>query len=472
MGALTAATGLANSMASQAAQVEMAKLAKAEQATKTADQKMASIKNAVDKGLATPADAAQAAKETLAAMNPDAQSSAAPHQDAMINSMIGAARGAPGSVIEAATGAGAVKVTMGDAGALLASAREPLREQCGFFGTSAVQTEAAVRDAVRVAAEAERALWFTAAGTAAFRESDASQFGHLIGYWLSRTGDVRPSALTALIAAATGGAVNYGPLLVAATNAATVTAEVARVRAELLAASGVAAAGVFANLDQAIRDARESGIITPANTRTAWSAVFISAAVRRAAIGLGLEGESGTTHIGKNGLLLASSGHRLFVVEADRRTKAGIDGTYHAFDVPARPVQVGDIIVQDRQANAIGDVWTFANIPALAGGRQMHTDIVVAVDVVAGDCTAIGGNLSNGVRRRRYPLAADGTLVVQETQRYVGEDAAGNLPALPNAVAAGGQLNGESTGRIFAVLSLEEDCAVMPGSALGSGLVA
>jgi hypothetical protein len=62
--------------------------------------------------------------------------------------------------------------------------------------------------------------------------------------------------------------------------------------------------------------------------------------------------------------------------------------------------------------------------------------------------------------------------VVQETQRYVGEDAAGNLPALPNAVAAGGQLNGESTGRIFAVLSLEEDCAVMPGSALGSGLVA
>ena len=70
------------------------------------------------------------------------------------------------------------------------------------------------------------------------------------------------------------------------------------------------------------------------------------------------------------------------------------DGTYHAFETTERAVQTGDIIVLDRQANAIGDVLPFNDIPTLAGGRQLHADIVV--EVAADHVVAIGGNLSDG----------------------------------------------------------------------------
>lgn len=113
MGALTTAAGLATNFGNQAAQLEMAKLAKADQATKTADQKLASIRGAVDKGLATPADAALVAKDVLAAMNPDTPRSEAPHENAAISSAIDTAKSVPGSTIEANTGEGAVKVSLG-----------------------------------------------------------------------------------------------------------------------------------------------------------------------------------------------------------------------------------------------------------------------------------------------------------------------------------------------------------------------
>jgi len=111
--ALTTAAGLATNFGNQAAALEMAKLAKAEQATKTADQKLASIKGAVDKGLASPQEGAKAAKEVLAAMNPDSAQAEAPHENAAINAAIDTAKFIPGSTIEAATGAGGVKVTVG-----------------------------------------------------------------------------------------------------------------------------------------------------------------------------------------------------------------------------------------------------------------------------------------------------------------------------------------------------------------------
>ena len=113
MGALTTAAGLATNFGNQAAQLEMAKIAKADQATKSADQKLASIRGAVDKGLATPADAALVAKDVLAAMNPDTPHSEAPHENAAITSAIDTAKSVPGSTIEANTGEGAVKVSLG-----------------------------------------------------------------------------------------------------------------------------------------------------------------------------------------------------------------------------------------------------------------------------------------------------------------------------------------------------------------------
>jgi hypothetical protein len=80
-----------------------------------------------------------------------------------------------------------------------------------------------------------------------------------------------------------------------------------------------------------------------------------------------------------------------------------------------RSVQVGDIVVQDCQAAGIGAVSAFDNIPELAG-REMHCDIVI--DVAADSAITIGGNLGQSVRRRRYPLNPDGTLVVARERLY------------------------------------------------------
>ncbi|MEA2490350.1 MAG: hypothetical protein QOH21_2142 [Acidobacteriota bacterium] len=111
--ALNTAAGLATSFGSQAAALELAKLAKAQDATRTADQKIASIKGAVDKGLSTPADAAKATRDVLAAMNPDSPKTPAPHEHDAITSMMDSAKQIPGSIVEANTGEGAVKVTLG-----------------------------------------------------------------------------------------------------------------------------------------------------------------------------------------------------------------------------------------------------------------------------------------------------------------------------------------------------------------------
>jgi hypothetical protein len=114
--AMQAAASLATNFGNQAAALELTKMAKAEQATRTADQKVASIKNAVDKGLVTQADAAKATNDALSAMNPDASTKGAPHENAAINSAIDSVKDVPGSIIEADTGEGHVKVTRGGAG--------------------------------------------------------------------------------------------------------------------------------------------------------------------------------------------------------------------------------------------------------------------------------------------------------------------------------------------------------------------
>jgi len=114
--ALNTAANLATNFGNQAAALELAKLAKADQATKTADQKIASIQRAVDKGLATPDSASKATNDVLSAMNPDASTRGAPHENPSINSFIDTVKDVPGSVVEADTGEGHVKVTRGGLG--------------------------------------------------------------------------------------------------------------------------------------------------------------------------------------------------------------------------------------------------------------------------------------------------------------------------------------------------------------------
>lgn len=111
--ALETAAGLATSFGGQAAALELAKLAKAEQATKDADRKLAAIKNAKDKGLTDDAAAAAQATAALAAMNPDSMPSDAPHTDPAVNAAIDAAATTPGSTIEATNSEGTTKVTIG-----------------------------------------------------------------------------------------------------------------------------------------------------------------------------------------------------------------------------------------------------------------------------------------------------------------------------------------------------------------------
>ncbi|MFE4542435.1 hypothetical protein [Arthrobacter sp. NPDC056727] len=121
--ALETAAGLATNFGNQAASLELAKLAKAAQATNDADRKLASIKNAQDKGLATDEQAAVQTQAALSAMNPDAVPSDAPHTNAAINDAIVTAASVPGSSIEATNSEGATKVTLGKEDVLLFTPR-------------------------------------------------------------------------------------------------------------------------------------------------------------------------------------------------------------------------------------------------------------------------------------------------------------------------------------------------------------
>jgi len=180
--ALTAAAGLATNFGNQAAAVELAKLAKADQATRSANQKLASIKKAKDKDLVSEADAAAQATDALSAMNPDANGAEAPHQNPAINAAIEAAKTVPGSTVEASTPEGNVKVAMGDVQQV--SLPQPTQTFCAFWDAKASPvSEADLRDAIRAAAQAERGNWFNAAGNA-IKEDEASQYGHLVRYWL------------------------------------------------------------------------------------------------------------------------------------------------------------------------------------------------------------------------------------------------------------------------------------------------
>jgi hypothetical protein len=95
----------------------------------------------------------------------------------------------------------------------------------------------------------------------------------------------------------------------------------------------------------------------------------------------------------------------------------------------------------------------------LSRHRNLHGDIVV--ELTNNNCVAIGGNLGESVRRLRYPLSAQGHLIVDSGQLFTQEDN-GRLPAVPVA-ARRESFQGRNTARIFALLSLVEAEAVVRG---------
>ncbi len=343
-----------------------------------------------------------------------------------------------------------------------ASPAQPLQEYCAFWSQNGVPVgEASLRDGVRLAAEAERNLWFDAAGSA-IKEDANSQYGHLVRYWLGRFSDIPPVALAALQAKAVDGTINYGQFTPTAT-VNIVNTEAAQVRTDLMAAvTSAVPPTVSGRVETAVKNARLCGVILPITSRDAWSAIFVVSTVRKVAMQLGLEAEVAGVHQGMNVLLRCHEGHRIYVAEAFNRRAAGTRGTYHSFETTERAVQVGDIIVQDRQAITIGNVWSYAAIPALVtAGREMHCDIVVEVPPGGDHVIAIGGNLGNSARKRRYPVNADGELVVNREQYYTQESDVGVLDPIPALNAAAG-LNTMSTGRIFALLSPVPVCVTIP----------
>jgi hypothetical protein len=347
----------------------------------------------------------------------------------------------------------------------------PIAEACGFFGPNVRRTEAEIRDAVVSRAQAEWTAWHTAAG-APRKESDVGMFGRLVGYYLATNGTVPPDALVAIQTAALG-AVDYGALLAAGASAAKVAAETEKIRTALLAGLPSAAqSSLTARVVTAISHAREA--FRGTGGFSAWSAAFVVTSVRGAAVAQGIEALAppGNTHVGRDALLLAAVAHRQYTQEAYRRRMARPRrmGTYLAFEPNERAPRRGDIVVQDRR-----DPITEKTVVPLAKlatlGGDTHGDIVI--DVQPGFVVTLGGNVGDSVRKRRYPLDAQGFLAKARGQLFAQENDDGVLPDLPPTTtpAATASLESRSTARIFALLSPVEDCAAVPGQAVPGGVL-
>jgi hypothetical protein len=278
---------------------------------------------------------------------------------------------------------------------------------------------------------------------------------------------VQPDTLTTIHTTAIG-PISYTPIPAQSASNAVINTWATRIAGLLLA--GVTGAQVPADLatqvSQAVMHARHAHLNQGAFR--AWSAAWVTTCVRVAGIQSGLEAMASGNPVGRDGLLLASTRHAEYAFEAFQRRMGPnrLDGTYHAFAPAERAPQIGDIIVQDRQAVAPAAPLTFAQISALAGGRELHGDIVV--EVAADHVVTMGGNLGDSCRKRRYPLQ-DNRLVTQRNQLYVDEDDAGSLPALPQTTTQ--NLHARSTLRVFALLSPVQTCAAVPGQPYGTGVL-
>jgi hypothetical protein len=320
---------------------------------------------------------------------------------------------------------------------------------CGFFRPdNTVRTMAQLRGAIVARCIAEWTAWHT--GSTPKPECDASLFGRLIGYYLA-TNPILPDSLTRIQGNAlgtTGTPINFAPVLAATPATA---AQVAAIVTQMTSgAPGTTAGSVIATAMSQARQGHDS-----VGAARAWSAAFVSACVRGAAISEGIEAVTapGRTHAGRGLPLRPSLLHAMYVIRAREDAAAGRPGRYNAFVPSARAPQPADIIVQDRtdgirpgQVNALATVDEFA---------ELHGDIVV--ELSANSVVTIGGNVADGVRRRRYPRnTSTGLLVTTVPQLYSQEDDAGVLPPVPGLSCQA--LADKSTRRIFALLSLVEEC--------------
>jgi len=334
---------------------------------------------------------------------------------------------------------------------------------CGFFRPdNTVRTLAQLRNAIVTQCNTEWSAWHFSGG-APKPECDSSVFGRLIGYYLATERTILSDALRTIQATARG-SISYAPVL---GPAAPTSTQIAAIRALLIA--GAPPGTPASMINDAISHAREGH--DSVGPFRAWSAAFVSACVRGAAIAEGIETVilPARTPAGQDTPLQPSFRHTDYVLRARADALAGTPGRYHAFDPSARNPQLADIIVQDRKDDILpSQVRTLATLPPRV---ELHGDIVV--EIAPDSVVTIGGNVADGVRKRRYPRdVTTGRLLTIAPRLYAQEDDAGTLPALPGVSCQA--LPDKSTRRIFALLSLVEECRTPPppanaGSGSGSG---
>lgn len=357
-------------------------------------------------------------------------------------------------------------------GSLAAEARvpQPLQTQCGFFGASTIAVPRAtlVQELQTIVTDA-RTRWLSNQNRLLL-ENQHSQFPFLLIYRLSVVSSIPTQVFQDISANALS--TNYSIILsLPAGNTQRRRQEVVQTRITLF--NGLNLTNAPANLNTLVENAIVNALDSYHNddNNGAWSAAFISFCVRSAAIRQGIESSQNGIYNGENELLVVSNRHTEFLVAAYLRRLGNSSqrrsGTYHAFPANTTSIDVGDIIVQDRHASNIGGVTSFANIPRI-GRRRLHSDIVVEVN--SDHVVAIGGNLGQSVRRRRFPLDANGNLIIDEATLYSQENDNGVLPLRQTNPAQG--LHSSSTRRIFAVLKLWEACVLMPpGQPVPGGVI-
>lgn len=126
--------------------------------------------------------------------------------------------------------------------------------------------------------------------------------------------------------------------------------------------------------------------------RTAWSAAFVSWVARTA---------------GAGDAFAYDPAHRNYFGAAKRARADGRADRFWAYRLEEGPLRRGDILIADRRPD-IGAPCTGSTYATLDDGqvRPSHGDIVVAVSSQAID--AIGGNVSDSVKRKRIAVSAGG----------------------------------------------------------------
>jgi len=333
-----------------------------------------------------------------------------------------------------------------DTPSLEAPAEDP-GPACDFVGPGgATRTLDQLRADIAQVAKDQWSAWHI--GGLPRLEHDVTLFWLLVAYYVSANRHIGADLVKVLHAAAKP--LSFAALVAPSAN---VEVEVKKLRDAMIKGIASPPAGLATRVDEAIKGARKSHFDTESGP---WSAVFVSAVVRGAAIVHGVEADPTKP-------LFVSVKHIEYTTEALRRTPApgrpGEAGTYHAFKPAERDVAVGDIIVQDRRPRLKETGVTTLSLP-MPDKLITHGDIVV--ERKADRAVTIGGNVCNSVRFRHYPVK-DNRLVVERNQLFVQENALGQVPILPaeSCHDTGDDLESQSTRRIFALLSLE-DCPTAP----------